>query len=163
MPASHPTINGKQRGSQEPCVGDCSLLMYAAAGRPTIVGEWSLATNMDARIDISRPEVAAHLGRLYREQLDVFARSPAVMGAFFWTLRMGSGWNPRPTDAHPHGQQLDGTSAWRSKPGYPFPLCGAYSRWPSSESPHRSTRTTPARARRLGRHCRNASYRSAVG
>jgi hypothetical protein len=122
MPATHPLIEGTERGTERPCVGDCSLLMYAAAGRPTIVGEWSLATNMDAPIDVSRPEVAAHLGRLYREQLEVFARSPAVMGAFFWTLRMGSGWDPRPTDAHPHGQQVDGTSAWRSKPGYPFPV-----------------------------------------
>ena len=57
MPATHPIIKGKERGSERPCVGDCSLLMYAAAGRPTIVGEWSLATNMDAPIDLARPEV----------------------------------------------------------------------------------------------------------
>jgi hypothetical protein len=43
-------------------------------------------------------------------------------GAFFWTLRMGSGWDPRPTKAHPHGRQVDGSSAWRSLPGYPFPV-----------------------------------------
>ena len=33
MPASHPVIKGKERGSEEACVGDCSLLVYAAAGR----------------------------------------------------------------------------------------------------------------------------------
>ena len=43
-------------------------------------------------------------------------------GAFFWTLRMGSGWDPRPTKAHPHGRQVDGSSAWRSLRGYPFPV-----------------------------------------
>ena len=43
-----------------------------------------------------------------------------VRGAFFWTLRMGSGWDPRPTDAAPDGRQRDGTSAWRSRPGYPY-------------------------------------------
>jgi len=35
---------------------------------------------------------------------------------------MGSGWDPRPTATHPHGQQLDGSSAWRSLPAYPFPV-----------------------------------------
>ena len=33
---------------------------------------------------------------------------------------MGSGWDPRPTDAHPHGRQVDGSSASRSLPDYPF-------------------------------------------
>ena len=40
----------------------------------------------------------------------------------FWTLRMGSGWDPRPSEAHPHGHQLASSSAWRSLPGYPFPV-----------------------------------------
>ena len=35
---------------------------------------------------------------------------------------MGSGWDPRPTKAHPHGRQVDGSSAWRSLRGYPFPV-----------------------------------------
>ena len=48
--------------------------------------------------------------------------SPSVGGAFYWTLRMGSGWDPRPTKAHPHGRQVDGSSAWRSLAGYPFPV-----------------------------------------
>ena len=33
---------------------------------------------------------------------------------------MGSGWDPRPTAAHPKGVQLDGSSAWRSLAGYPY-------------------------------------------
>ena len=64
----------------------------------------------------------AQLIQFYKEQLEVFAATPGVGGAFFWTLRMGSGWDPRPSDAHPHGQQADGTSAWKSLPGYPFPV-----------------------------------------
>ena len=37
-----------------------------------------------------------------------FTTSPSVGGAFYWTLRMGSGWDPRPTDAAPDGRQRDG-------------------------------------------------------
>ena len=33
---------------------------------------------------------------------------------------MGSGWDPRPTDAAPDGSQREGSSAWRSRDGYPF-------------------------------------------
>ena len=54
--------------------------------------------------------------------VQVFSGTPEVGGAFFWTLRMGSGWDPRPSEAHPHGHQLASSSAWRSLPGYPFPV-----------------------------------------
>lgn len=43
-----------------------------------------------------------------------------VVGAFYWTLRMGSGWDPRPTEQYPKGRQIEGTSAWQSLPDYPF-------------------------------------------
>ena len=33
---------------------------------------------------------------------------------------MGSGWDPRPTKAHPHGTQLAGTSSSTSAAEYPF-------------------------------------------
>ena len=33
---------------------------------------------------------------------------------------MGSGWDPRPTADAPNGQQLEGTSAWKSAAAYPF-------------------------------------------
>ena len=98
------------------------LQVYTAAKQRVIIGEWSLALNHDAPLDLTRAETRAHLARFYKEQLEVFAATPDVGGAFFWTLRMGSGWDPRPSDAHPHGQQADGTSAWKSLPGYPFPV-----------------------------------------
>ena len=56
----------------------------------------------------------------FREQLEQFAKKPNVVGHYYWTLRMGSGWDPRPTNAHPKGRQLEGTSASRSLPDYPF-------------------------------------------
>ena len=33
---------------------------------------------------------------------------------------MGSGWDPRPADGFPNGRQLDGTSAAKSLPGFPY-------------------------------------------
>jgi len=29
-----------------------------------------------------------------------------VVGFFFWSLRMGSGWDPRPSSTHPAGRQV---------------------------------------------------------
>lgn len=93
---------------------------YAAHGQKIIVGEWSMATNLDAPRDLDDPQTVAHLRRLFREQLEQFAKKPNVVGHYYWTLRMGSGWDPRPTNAHPKGRQLEGTSASRSLPDYPF-------------------------------------------
>ena len=87
-----------------------------------VIGEWSLAVNHDQLLDLGQPETRAQLGRLFREQLQVFGATPGFSGSFFWTLRMGSGWDPRPSDGHPHGRQVDGSSAWRSLAGYPFPV-----------------------------------------
>ena len=57
---------------------------------------------------------------MYREQLETFSSRPEIRGAFFWTLRMGSGWDPRPLEGYPRGRQLAGSSAWKSLSGYPF-------------------------------------------
>ena len=96
------------------------LDVYKASSQGMIIGEWSLAVNHDAMFDLTDGESVMQLTRLFQEQLHSFASYPNVAGAFFWTLRMGSGWDPRPTDEHPHGVQLEGTSAWKSAPGYPF-------------------------------------------
>ena len=64
--------------------------------------------------------MAHHLSRLYREQLAAFGATPRFRGSFFWTLRMGSGWEPRPSESYPYGRQLEGSSAWRSLRGYPY-------------------------------------------
>jgi len=89
---------------------------------PVILGEWSLATNHDAPLDIDEPRTASELQRLFHEQLAVYTydtRAPLV-GHFFWTLRMGSGWDPRPTRDFPHGRHVGSSSSSRSLAGYPF-------------------------------------------
>lgn len=96
------------------------LELYSNVKQDVIIGEWSLATNMDAPLDLNDPDVIGSLKTLYRAQLEAFSKVDVIRGAFFWTLRMGSGWDPRPTDAFPNGRQLDGTSASRSLDGYPF-------------------------------------------
>ena len=93
---------------------------YTDAGVRLVLGEWSLATNHDAPLDLGDKTTVEELKRLFREQLEVFTTTDGVIGSFFWTLRMGSGWDPRPSGGAPHGAQAAGTTAWRSKKGYPF-------------------------------------------
>ena len=95
---------------------------YVAAARRLIIGEWSLAVDHDAKLDLDDEGTRSHLARLYREQLEVFYTTPGLVGAFFWTLRMGSGWDPRPTEESPRGRQLPGSSAWHSLADYPYPV-----------------------------------------
>ena len=90
---------------------------YTDAHVRIVLGEWSLATNHDAPLDLDDPHTRAELRRLFHEQRHVYATSPTVVGAFYWTLRMGSGWDPRP-DAP--ARQAAGSSASRSLPSYPF-------------------------------------------
>ena len=94
--------------------------VYSDARQALILGEWSVATNHDAPLDIDDPATARELRRLFLEQLHIFTSAPGLVGSFYWTLRMGSGWDPRPTDNHPDGRQREGTSAWRSARDYPF-------------------------------------------
>ena len=96
---------------------------FAASDHPgvrLVLGEWSLATNHDTPLDLGDAATLRELKQLFREQLEVFTTTDGVVGSFFWTLRMGSGWDPRPSGASPHGAQAAGTTAWRSKEGYPF-------------------------------------------
>ena len=103
-------------------VGGIGWDLYVSAKRKLVFGEWSLAVNHDAPLDLSHPETRHELAQLFAEQLHVFSSTPGFSGAFFWTLRMGSGWDPRPTKDHPSGRQVEGSSAWKSLPGYPFPV-----------------------------------------
>jgi len=94
--------------------------VYATAELQVIVGEWSLATNLDAPMDLADPEAKEQLVQLYREQIETFRKRKEVRGAFFWTLRMGSGWDPRPSAGYPNGRQVDDSTAWKSLAAYPF-------------------------------------------
>lgn len=96
--------------------------VYGHVGLEVMVGEWSLATNLDAPMDLDDAETVAQLKHFYEEQLETFSSRKEIRGSFFWTLRMGSGWDPRPTAEHPNGVQLAGTSAWKSYAAYPFKI-----------------------------------------
>jgi hypothetical protein len=91
---------------------------FTASGLPVAIGEWSLSTNLGAGAftDLSNATVRARLRTLYANQMSLF--SSAALGQFHWALRMGSGWDPRPTPAAPGGAQAPG-SAWDSSlPGF---------------------------------------------
>ena len=97
---------------------------YTAAGLPTLIGEWSCSTNLGAAAftDLTKPAVVAHLKTLYANQMSLWAArggsAPGAVGQHHWALRMGSGWDPRPTAQNPAGAQKPG-SAWnQSLPGF---------------------------------------------
>ena len=89
-------------------------------GVDVLLGEWSLAINHDAPLDLDDEATRRELAQLFNEQKRIYTTSPHVLGSFYWTLRMGSGWDPRPTSAFPRGRQVEGTSASRSLPSFPF-------------------------------------------
>ena len=89
-------------------------------GMEIFLGEWSLALNHDAYQDLDDPIVRRELRQLYEEQKYIFTTSENVVGSFYWALRMGSGWDPRPTEDFPRGRQVDGTSSARSLRSFPF-------------------------------------------
>ena len=92
---------------------------YTAAGLPVLIGEWSVSTNLGARAftDLTNATVVAHLKTLYANEMSLFGArggdAPGAVGQDHWTLRMGSGWDPRPTAEHPNGTQVEG-SAWNA-------------------------------------------------
>lgn len=97
---------------------------YTAAGLPVVVGEWSDSTNLGARAftDLSNATIVGHLRTLYANQMSSMSArgggSPGAVGQHHWALRMGSGWDPRPTPAAPDGAQAPGTAWDTSAPGF---------------------------------------------
>lgn len=92
---------------------------YTAAGLPVVVGEWSDSSNLGARAftDLSNVTIVGHLRTLYANQMSSYAArggaAPGAVGQHHWALRMGSGWDPRPTADAPDGAQAPGT-AWNT-------------------------------------------------
>ena len=99
---------------------------YTAAGLAVVVGEWSVSSNLGAKAftDLTDPTVVAHLATFYANQMSMFSArggdAPGPVGQHHWALRMGSGWDPRPSSAHPAGYQVNGTAWDRSDPSFPF-------------------------------------------
>jgi len=80
------------------------------------IGEWSDSSNLgdQAYNNFSDPGVADNLATFHANQMSLYFTSPYVIGQFYWTLRMGSGWKPWPTDDCPEGCQVAGTSSSQS-------------------------------------------------
>lgn len=85
----------------------------ATPSQPVYIGEWSDATNLDIPQfnNISDPIIVSHLKQLHANQLSLYYTSENVIGAFYWTIRMGSGWRPWPTAKYPKGFQLPNSSS----------------------------------------------------
>lgn len=96
---------------------------YAQAGLITVIGEWSCSTNLGSKAftDLADPAVVAHLATLYANQMSLFSAPAAgASGQHHWALRMGSGWDPRPTGEAPGGAQAPGTAWDRSAASFPY-------------------------------------------
>ena len=73
---------------------------YADANLSTLIGEWSnaIAQNSHATSDIDDATQRAAMSKLWADQVSLFESVPGgrTAGQFYWTIRQGSGWDPRP-------------------------------------------------------------------
>jgi hypothetical protein len=85
-----------------------SQYVNANPSQPTWIGEWSDSTNLGATeyVNISDPTIASNLAVLHANQMSLYYTSPGVVGQFYWTVRMGSGWQPWATSSCPNGCQV---------------------------------------------------------
>ena len=104
--------------------GNSEWAQFSDAGLAVVIGEWSCSTNLGkpAFTDLTNPAVRAHLVTLYANQMSLFSArggtAPGAVGQHHWALRMGGGWDPRPTPAAPGGAQAPGTAWDTSAPGF---------------------------------------------
>ena len=91
---------------------------YTNAGLRVVIGEWSLATDLDRRHDLDDADTLRFLKLFAANQQSAWLSDGNVVGNVYWTLRTASGWDPRPTPEHPNGRQLPGTSETRSLPEF---------------------------------------------
>jgi aryl-phospho-beta-D-glucosidase BglC (GH1 family) len=96
---------------------NCGWSQYLDAGLSTLVGEWADAIDLNspATTNIDDAKVRADLSSLHADQVSVWESTPGTVGHFYWTLRQGSGWDPRPNATKDPkfngGHQMEGT-AW---------------------------------------------------
>eukprot|EP00730_Choanoeca_flexa_P015912 TRINITY_DN7417_c0_g1_i3.p1 TRINITY_DN7417_c0_g1~~TRINITY_DN7417_c0_g1_i3.p1 ORF type:complete len:423 (+),score=87.59 TRINITY_DN7417_c0_g1_i3:214-1482(+) len=103
---------------------------YTQANLPTFIGEWALASNLNDPLmnDINNQTVKAFLKVFFANQMSLLKASPdGLIGHAYWSARMGSGWDPRPTDDHPKGHQVEGTNYKTSAKSF------AYADWNLAE------------------------------
>jgi hypothetical protein len=122
---------------------------YADANLSTLIGEWSnaIAQNSHATSDIDDATQRAAMSKLWADQVSLFESVPGgrTAGQFYWTIRQGSGWDPRPA--------LNSTAAATSSSRSTTTMTRV-----SRRRPQRSRRTfPPTQARKSPR--RNCSSR----
>jgi hypothetical protein len=109
-PLSFAAVRGKVCGTTAASSG---WAQYASAGLTVVIGEWADAIDNNAppTDDIDDPSVAKNLASLFADQVSMF-ESTGTTGQYYWAMRMGSGWDPRPdSKAATTGYQIEGT-AW---------------------------------------------------
>ena len=90
----------------------CGWSQYLQAGLSVVVGEWADAidNNKPPTDNIDDPAVRKNLASLFADQVSMFESTAGTTGHYYWAMRMGSGWDPRP-EAAESGHQIKGT-AW---------------------------------------------------
>lgn len=102
---------------------------YLDNNLPMVLGEWSTAASGD------NPKLTfggtssdgmpgeQFLTKMYATQISNFyglSRNRSFVGQTYWTARMGSGWQAKPSDAFPDGHQVAGTAYNASTTGFRF-------------------------------------------
>lgn len=113
--AGNLTWPGLEREICAPASGAHGWAQYSAAGLPVLVGEWAAASNLDAPAynNVSDAGIRGHLRTDVANQVSMMASTPGVWGQTYWSARMGSGWDPRPTTSAPSGTQVRGVGTCR--------------------------------------------------
>eukprot|EP01062_Namystynia_karyoxenos_P004652 TRINITY_DN11656_c0_g1_i1.p1 TRINITY_DN11656_c0_g1~~TRINITY_DN11656_c0_g1_i1.p1 ORF type:complete len:642 (+),score=158.46 TRINITY_DN11656_c0_g1_i1:75-1928(+) len=98
----------------------CEWGQFIASGLQTAIGEWSVGTNMaDSKYwNLNDTNCRRELATLYANQISMYKSIPGTVGMFYYSLRMGSGWDPRPSSEFPNGRQVNGTAWDTSIPSY---------------------------------------------
>jgi len=99
--------------------GSCGWAQYLQAGLSVVIGEWADAidNNKPPTDDIDDPAVRDNLASLFADQVSMFESTDGTTGHYYWAMRMGSGWDPRP-EAAAGGHQVKGTAWDRSLKSY---------------------------------------------
>jgi hypothetical protein len=122
--------------------GSCGWSQYVQQGLATVVGEWADAIDLNspATTDIDDPGVRADLASLLADQVSLFESTPGTTGHYYWTVRQGSGWDPRPNaslGAQFVHHQLRGTAWNRSLQAFRTRACAPLSRRVRARQPSR--------------------------
>ena len=108
---------------------DAYIVEYGTFDYPFFIGEWSCAVSHDNQglscrgtSDDGFPGTE-FLTAMYANQIQNFyfhSKTTELKGGYYWAARMGSGWQPIPSDEFPDGHQVTGSAYNTSLSTYPF-------------------------------------------